>query len=162
CNLVANQITEHRRIARISVDCVSHHLRNFATHSFLPEKFDVLFPRQRDQNANAGRETFFQKPIWRRMINTKHIDPNLPHHAKIDIDGLGLSKSISFFIRLKRTVSRALDKKLAIPFEEEFRNRPDPYCHRYAHSERNTFPAIFAVFSMSPEVWAVEMKPVSN
>src|SRR5437764_11777751 len=84
-DLVTDQITEHGRITDTSPDSVADHLRNSIAHFFLAQKFDVLFPRQRNQNPNPGRQTFFQEPVRRRMVNPNGIDPDLAHHATIDI-----------------------------------------------------------------------------
>src|SRR5437588_8629455 len=72
-NFVADQITEHRRIVDVSVYGIAHHSGDFIAHSLLAKKFDVLFPRQRDQNANTGSQTFFEEPIRRWMINPEHV-----------------------------------------------------------------------------------------
>ena len=51
--------------------------RDFIAHFFVAQKFDVFFPRQRDEHADAGGQTFFQKPIRRRMIDTHHVHADL-------------------------------------------------------------------------------------
>src|SRR5260370_39367604 len=100
-NLVADQITEHCWIADISPNCAPHDPRNFIAYFFLAEKFDVLFPRQRNQNADSGSETFFQEPFRRRMINTHYVQTGLAYHTKVDIHLLRPSESASGGVRRK-------------------------------------------------------------
>src|SRR5712691_605864 len=125
-DLVADQITEHGRITDISPDRVADHLYNFIAHFLLAQKFDVLFPRQRNQNADPGSETFFQEPFRRRMIYTHYVQTGLAHHTKIDIHLLRPAESVSVGVGLKWAVGRAFDEELAIAFEKEFRNGANP------------------------------------
>ena len=125
-DLVTDQITEHGRVTGISPDGVADHPRNFIAHLFLAQKFDVLFPRQRNQNPDPGRQTFFQEPVRRRMVNPNGIDTDLAHHAKIDIDLFGPAKSVPVCVRFERPVGGPLDEKFPIAFEKEFRNGADP------------------------------------
>src|SRR5207237_9708505 len=121
--LSSNQIHDDSAIAVISANCVPHLPRNVIAHSFLPQKFNVLFPRQGDQNADSSRETFFQEPLRRRMINTQQVQTDLAHHAKIDIQLLRPAETVPFFVGLERAIGRALNEELAVAFEKEFRNR---------------------------------------
>ena len=148
-DFVTDQITEHGRIADISPGCVPHHPCNFVAYFLLPQKFDVLFPRQRDQNSHSSRETFFQEPFRRRMINPQHVQTDLAHHPKIDIHLLRPTESVSFLVRFKRAVGRAFDEELAIAFEKEFRSSANPLVCWIRHSERSASRTTVAVFSMS-------------
>ena len=127
-DLVTDQITEHGRITDTSPDGVADHLRNSIAHFFLAQKFDVLFPRQRNQNPDPGRQTFFQEPVRRRMVNPNGIDPDLAHHAKIDIGLFGPAETVPVCVRFERPVGGPLDEKFSIAFEKELRNGAD-LCH---------------------------------
>src|SRR6266513_6668 len=152
-------------------DIVAHgtpnHPHYFIADLFLAQKLDVFFPGQRNQNTHSSRGTFLQKPIRRRMIDAQNVQPDLAHHAKIDIHLFGPAESVPLRVRLERAVSRAFDEKLPIAFEAELRNVANP-CH--VKREANSFPYRFsktsrttsAVCSMSFGVCAVEIKPVSN
>src|SRR6266567_693621 len=106
------------------------------------------------------------------------------HQCKIDIDLLSFSQIISVRVRLEWSVSNAFDEKFAVAFEKEFRDRANsrvcahsgnflvqaprrrkvfgrddaPYLAKLGSTSRTTAP----VRSMSSDVCAVEIKPVSN
>src|SRR4029077_4477762 len=161
-NLVADQISQHCGIADITLHRRPHHTANLVANFFLTQKLDVLFPRERDQDAHVGGDAFLKKPCRRCVINPKHVDTDLAHHSKIDIHLFRPSELIAIRIRFERAVGHALDEKLLIAFEKEFRSYPDPCSGRVRHSERSTSPTISAVRAMSLVVCAVEMNPVSN
>ena len=161
-NLIAHQITEHRWMTNVSAHGAAHHPHDFVANFFVPQKLNVLFPRQRDQNTHSGRETFFQEPVWRRMINAQHVQTDLAHHAKIDIHLFRPTETVPDRVRFERAVGRAFDEKLPVTFEKELRDGANPRICRVCHLERSASRTTFAVRSMSFCVWAMEMKPVSN
>src|SRR5438477_9902269 len=118
-DLVTDQITEHGRVTDISPDGVADHPRNFIAHLFLAQKFDVLFPRERNQNPDPGGQTFFQEPVRRRMVNPNGIDTDLVHYAKIDIDLFGAATSVPVCVRVERPGGGRLDEKFPIAFDKE-------------------------------------------
>ena len=124
------------------------------------KKLNVLRPRQRDQHAHSGGGAAIEKPARRRVINAHEVDPDLAHQRKIDIYLFGAPEIISLRVRLERTVGDALDKKLPVAFEKEFRDGANArFCgHRFDRASRITLP----VRSISSGVCAVEINPVSN
>ena len=125
-NFVAHQVTEHRRVSDITRHRRPHHFRDLVANPSFAQELNVLFPRKSDQDAHTLRKTFFQKPSRRRMINPQHVDSDLAHHAKIDIDALWRSERVAFLVRLEWPIRRSLDEKFTIAFEKEFRDDADP------------------------------------
>src|SRR5713101_6261842 len=60
------------------------------------------------------------------MINPHHVQAGLTHERKIDIYLFRAPEMISLRVRLKWPVGHALDKKLPLAFEKEFRDRANP------------------------------------
>ena len=68
------------------------------------------------------------------MINAHDVDPEFPHLGEIAAGLLGRPKIMSVGIRFERPVGDALDKKLAIAFEEEFGDGADRDPRKGTHS----------------------------
>ena len=82
-------------------------------------------PRQRNENAHAGRSATIEKPARRCMINANYVQPGLLHESKIDIHLLGPAEIVSLRVRFERPVGDAFYEKFAFAFEKEFSDRAD-------------------------------------
>jgi hypothetical protein len=63
------------------------------------EEFDVLGPRQRDQDAHPGSHAAIEKPARRQMINARDVDPEFPHLEQIAAGLLGRAQVMPVGIR---------------------------------------------------------------
>ena len=122
-NFIPDEVTEDRGMTGIFSHRFPHRVGDRITSRFLAQKFDVLRPWHRDQNAHPDGRATIEEPQRRDMINADDVDSELAHLGEIAICLFGRPKVVPGGVRFERPVGYALNEKLAVAFEEKFRDR---------------------------------------
>lgn len=116
-------------------DSFAHRAHNLAA-SFSPnEKFNVLRPGKRDQDAHPGFRSAIEKPARRQVINPDEIDPEFAHLGEVAPDLLRGAEVIAVRVGFEWTVGHTLDEKLALAFKEKLGEGSDAERRRLTHEE---------------------------
>src|SRR4029453_6061624 len=121
----------------VRLDCSTYVFGNLSTCGSFTEKFDVLFPGKRHQNAHLRGKATIEEPARRGMINPDNVQTCFAHQRQIGIHLFTSTAKISTRIRFERTVCEGFDEKLFVSVEKELRLGSDSRVCGRCHLERS-------------------------